>query len=183
MSAPARSPERNSRLSPKDKAQMLALLVDELIPGAEDFPSASAAGVHGILAMRLFSDLGSTLAETVADRLGFADGDLASGDPEARIRAVSAFEAADPDLFDRIYTAAVIAYYETPFVIEAIQQTGRPYSARPHVTGYPMAPFDFGRDTPTHGRGAYLRTDEVRRVDISGLDLDTKTTTRWGLER
>jgi hypothetical protein len=179
----AGSPERNSTLSPTEKARLLRLLVDELIPGGDGWPSASEAGVHGILSLRLFADGTSTLIETLGERLDWQSGALESGDPATRILAVKALEAADPELFDKIYTAAVLAYYETPFVVETIIETGRPYSIRPHATGYPMAPFDTERDTPKHGRSFYIKTDEVTPVDTSHLDLDTIKTARWGIER
>ncbi|WGF88092.1 hypothetical protein [Marinivivus vitaminiproducens] len=176
-------PEHNSRLAPTELARMLRLLVDELIPGGEGWPSASDVGVHGLLSLRLFADGTPDLALKLAKALDWWKGGLDSDDAGARVRAVEGFEAADPDLFDRIYTAAVLAYYETPFVVEAIRQTGRPYAILPHVAGYPMAPFDAERDAPKHGRGRYIKTEEVRPVDVSGLDLDIARTERWGIER
>jgi hypothetical protein len=162
---------------------MIRALVDELIPGADGWPSASDAGVHGIVALRVLADWSEAEITALADLLGWQSAGLSSADAETRISAVKGFETADRDLFDRIYTAATLAYYETPFVIEAIRKTGRPYSHRPHVTGYPMAPFDFARDMPGHRRGHYLNTDEVSSVDTSALDLDTIKTDQWGLER
>ena len=174
---------RNSTLTPHEAARLLRALVDELIPGDETWPSASDAGVHGILSMRVCAGWDDARMDRLASLLGWEDGSLTSAVPEERMGAVASLEAADPDLFDEIYTATVLAYYETPFVIEAIRATGRPYSARPHATGYAMAPFDFNRDMPGHGRGGYLKTDEVKPLDISTLDLDTVMTERWGLQR
>ncbi|PTE10885.1 hypothetical protein [Mesorhizobium helmanticense] len=175
--------ERNSLLSPPEKARMIRVLVDELIPGAEGWPSASEAGVHGIVAMRLLADWSDVRFTAMADLLGWERDGLSSADGETRIASVKAFEHADPELFDRIYAAVTLAYYETPFVIEAIRNTGRPYSYRPHLTGYDMAPFDFNRDQPAHRRGRYLKTENVRPVDTSSLGLDTVKTDHWGLER
>jgi hypothetical protein len=177
------SPERNSRLSQPEKARLLRILVDQLIPGSENWPCASDVGVHGILSMRLFADDSGELVEKIAELVGWRGGALQGSDPQAAILAVKAFQDADPDLFDKVYTAAVLAYYETPFVIEAIRETGRPYSRRPHVTGYPMEPFDAGRDTPRHKLGRYLKTEDVVPLDTSALDLDTTKTARWGIER
>jgi hypothetical protein len=70
-----------------------------------------------------------------------------------------------------------------PPVIEAIRASGRPYSASSHEDGYAMPVFDLERDTPRHGRGSYLRTENVMALDLSSLDLDTVKTTKWGLER
>lgn len=173
----------NVQLAPVDKTRLLLRLVDELIPGADGWPSASEAGVHGIVALRLFAGDAPAMFDRIAALLDWPSGALDSEDAELRIAAVKAFEAADPDLFDKVYAAVTLAYYETPFVVEAIAMTGRPYSIQPHVTGYPMAPFDYARDTPKHGRGHYLKTNEVKPVDTSGLDLDKTKTIRWGIER
>jgi hypothetical protein len=54
---------------------------------------------------------------------------------------------------------------------------------RPHIKGYPVRRFDLARDTPRHGRGRYTKTADVRRVDISGLDLESNRTQAWGLKR
>jgi hypothetical protein len=37
--------------------------------------------------------------------------------------------------------------------------------------GYAVGRFDPATDTPRHGRGGYVHTDEVRRVDLSQLDF------------
>ncbi|MDX3924370.1 MAG: hypothetical protein QHC90_01010 [Shinella sp.] len=179
----ARESERNSTLPPVEKARMVRALVDELIPGGDGWPSASEAGVHGIVSLRVLGEWSEEQIGRLAALLGWETGGLSSGDAAERVSAVRSMETADPDLFDKLYTAIVLAYYETPFVVEAIRSTGRPYSIRPHATGYAMAPFDFSRDTPNHGRGHYLKTDDVKPVDTSTLDLDTNRTERWGVER
>jgi hypothetical protein len=174
--------DRNARISPAERTQMIRALVDEFIPGAAGWPSASDAGVHGIVGLRVLSVWDDEKIAVLAETLGWQNGGLSSANAETRIAAVKSFETAQPELFDNLYTAVTLAYYETPFVIDAIQNTGRPYSHRPHVTGYPMAPFDFNRDIPPHGRGHYLKTEEVAPV-VSALELNTEKTVRWGLER
>lgn len=184
MSAPHTGQDRrNAPMEPRERARLLVALVDELIPGDDAWPSASEAGVHGLLAMRVMAEWDDAAFAHLAGGLGWREDGLSSADPERRIAAVSALEAAEPELFDTLRSAVYLAYYETPFVIAAIQATGRPYSYRPHVTGYPMPAFDYNRDTPRHGRGHYLKTDEVKRLDIGALDLAETRTERWGLER
>lgn len=184
MSAPSPQPERrNAPMEARDRARLLLALVDELVPGDGLWPSASEAGVHGLVALRVMAEWDDAAFERLAAGLGWRDDGLSSADADRRIAAVAALEAQDPELFDTLRSATYLAYYETPFVIAAIQATGRPYSYRPHVTGYPMAAFDYNRDTPRHGRGHYLKTDEVRRLDLGALDLAETRTERWGLER
>ena len=123
------------------------------------------------------------MLDCVVDAVIAAGGPFIGRTPEERIAIVERLEAAEPALFEQVRVAATFAYYESPFVVEAIRRLGRPYALRPHVSGYPMAPFDLDKDTPRHGRGSYLATDTVRRADLSSLHLDETRTERWGLER
>ena len=45
-------------LTPPEAAGLLAALVDELIPGDDNWPAASAVGVQGLVAARLFDSAG-----------------------------------------------------------------------------------------------------------------------------
>lgn len=170
-------------LPPPQGAALLAALVDELIPGGEGWPSASAVGVQGVVALRLAEDAGELELGRIADAVIAAGGPFEDRAPGERVAIVERFEASDPELFERLRAAVTIAYYESPFVAEAIRRLGRPYALRPHVTGYPMAPFDFNRDTPRHGRGRWIATDAVKPLDPSSLKLDETRTERWGLDR
>lgn len=162
---------------------VLKHLVDELIPGDGCWPSASEVGVHGVVLLRLLGDRPSRAIEQLATALDSGSDGLQNAASERRISAVRQFEEANPVLFEKIYTAAVLAYYEMPGVVEAIRAAGRPYSTFPHADGYPMPAFDLERDTPTHGRGRYLRTEDVVPLDLSSIDLGSAMTERWGMKR
>ena len=108
---------------------------------------------------------------------------LAELDEAARVAVVQRFEEAEPDLFGWVRDTAYIGYYENPFAAEAIVLTGHPYELRPHIKGYPVRRFDLARDMPRHGRGRYTKTSDARRVDISGLDLESNLTQAWDLKR
>lgn len=159
---------------------LLERLVDELIPGDERWPSASSVGVHDAVMLRLFSKPSSLILEQSLD---CSSGGLLSAALTTRAAVVRRFADTHPALFEKIYTAAVLAYYEMPAVVETIRGGGRPYSKSPHEDGYAMPAFDLERDKPRHGRGSYLRTEDVKPLDLSSLDLDTVATTRWGLVR
>lgn len=162
---------------------MLKHLVDELIPGDARWPAASEVGVHGVVMLRVFGGQSSPILEQLSTSLDSnSDGFPGTASTE-RMAIVQRFSETHPALFDQVYTATVLAYYEMPAVIEAIQASGRPYSACPHQDGYDMPVFELERDTPRHGRGSYLRTEDVAPLDLSSLDLDTVKTTKWGLER
>lgn len=160
----------------------LALLVDVLIPGGDGWPAASAVGVQHAMLMRLLDTRGDLALASLSDLLekyGF-NGPRGS---EAQIESASRMEANDPEAFLWIRSSANYAYYESPVVVSLIDSKGTPYRLMPHLEGYDLAPFDEASQTPTHGRGQWIATDAVKPIDISGLDLQTRTTERWGLSR
>ena len=168
---------------PAEAAALLADLVEVLLPGGGGWPSGASVGVQAPLVLRLIEQRGrGALADVVAALIA-AGGPLERQDEAGRIAIVERFEAVEPELFGWIRDAAYVAYYENPFVAEVISGLGFVYELRPHVKGYPVPRFDLARDTPRHGRGRYLRTDEVRRLDISALDLPSERTQAWGLKR
>jgi hypothetical protein len=172
-----------SVLSPIALASLFGDLVDALIPGNENWPSGSAVGVHGLLLARLVDEWGEEEPRLVADALLAEGGPLAGHDPAKRREIVGRFEATRPNLFAKLHSAVVLAYYESPLIAEAIRKLGRPYQLHSHLTGYPSRPFDPARDTPTHKRGSFVATDAVARVDLSRLDLETTRTEPWGIKR
>lgn len=147
-------------LTPVEMAQRLAALVDTLLPGDAGWPSGAAVGVQFELAARLIEQRGDDALARLFDVLPA----LPELDEAARVAAVAAWEAQDGDLFGFVRDAAYMAYYESPLVALAINAHGHLYKLRPHVTGYKLPRFDPARDTPTHGRGGYIPTDQVARV-------------------
>lgn len=172
-----------TQLSPRELAALFAALADELIPGDGIWPSASSIGVQGIMLLRFAEQQGEKDVQRLAAAVLAAGAPFAGKSAAERRAIVERLEKEAPDLFDRLRAAAIFAYYENPIVAEAIRQSGRPYQMSPHKTGYPRQRFDMERDKPAHRRGAYIPTDQVRRIDISSLDLGTSRTENWGLKR
>jgi len=164
-------------------ARLLADLVDMLLPGGGDWPSGATVGVQSALAIRLVEERGEGDLARLARAILCAGGPFAEQPEERHVAIVQAFEAAEPELFGWVRDAAYYAYYENPYVVAVINAQGHPYRLRPHVTGYPLPRFDPARDAPKHGRGSWLPTGAVRRVDISHLELDSDRTQAWGLKR
>jgi hypothetical protein len=111
----------------------LPLLLATLLPGDGDYPSGAGAAAQLRQDMAA-PDAAAALGEVLAALSpGFAAGD------EAALRRI---EAALPQAFDRVVTAAYIAYYTDPEVRLVIERlTG--YAARPpQPQGYELPPFD-----------------------------------------
>ena len=130
------------------------------------WPAASVVGVQGVLAMRLLEVRGEQGAAELEAALLASGGPLAPLDAAGRRAVVERLEREHAQLFALVRNTSYVAYYESPAVVRAVAALGQPYRAMPGKDGYPMAPFDLARDRPTHGRGGYVRTDEVRRLDL-----------------
>ena len=150
-------------------ATALRDLVDVLIPGDDPWPAASLVGVHGVLAMRLVEVRGADAVERLHATIRECGGPLAPLNEAQRTKVIETFEQADPNFFKLVRKATYFAYYEHPAVILAIRNLGQPYKAVPIFEGYPLPPFDPNRDRPQHDRGRWIRTEEVRRVDLAPL--------------
>ncbi|SNB77658.1 Gluconate 2-dehydrogenase subunit 3 [Arboricoccus pini] len=164
-------------------AVMLADLVDVLIPSGDGWPSAAIVGVQGQLATRLIAEQGEAALPGLLKALRAAGAPFAGQADKQRDAIVSALERSEPELFAWVRDAVFIAYYESPFVAAAINAKGHPYKLRPHLTGYAVPRFDRTKDVPAQKRGHYVPTDQVRHVDISSLELESRVTTTWGRQR
>jgi hypothetical protein len=154
---------------PRERAAVLETLAAVLLPGDALFPGGASVGVQGRLAERLCDLEGERALDAVIEAVG----GLAEASPgDARRDIVLAFETAAPALFATVRMIAFTAYYESPLVQEAICALGFAYNATPLPKGYGIRRFDLERDRPTHGRGHYVPTDQVKRVDLGGLDLE-----------
>ncbi len=135
----------------------LGLFLDTLLPGDDLFPAATTSGMLALTRTRL-----AWLAEPFAAALAARGGDIA------------AVESAEPALFDAVRKIAYLTYYEQPAVIAAIRSLGFIYNDTPLPEGYPAEQFDPATDLPRHGRGHWIATDQVTRVDLSAI-IETKS--------
>ena len=155
----------------KALAAELAALVDVLVPGAGAFPCASEVGVQAKLADRLTLMRGEGAVHALAQALVAAGGPLAPLDVDGRRAVLTRIERERPDDFLLVRNIVYLSYYESPALHEAIRAMGFTYHAAPLPVGYDVGRFDAATDTPRHRRGAFVRTEEVRRVDLSKLDF------------
>jgi hypothetical protein len=155
----------------KELAAELATLVDVMVPGDGEFPSASQIGVQAKLADRLVVMRGKDAVRTLIDALAGCGGPLAPLDKDARIAVLTRIAHERRDMFLLVRNIAYLSYYESPAVQEVIRAMGFTYNATPLPAGYAVGKFDPATDTPRHGRGHFVRTEEVKRVDLSQLDF------------
>ena len=165
--------EARGALPIPEAAAAMRAFVDVLIPGDGLFPPASAVGAHGLLAERLREQHGPEALDRVVAALAEVAGvrPFAELTPEDRLAAVTRFEREEGALFDTLRTVLYYSYYQSPLVVRAIRALGHDYNDAPQPRGYPMDPFDPtpGVNAPATPRGWYKRTEEVARVDLSGI--------------
>ena len=155
-------------------AAMLKELVDVLLPGDGRFPAASEAGIHGVVADRLVAQAGESALDDLAATVAACGGPLAPLGPAERQAVVRRIEETRTELFETLRMIGYLAYYESPAVVRAVRALGHVYNDAPQPAGYAMAPFD-ERDpaqAPAHRRGAYVRTEEVARLDLAPLPAE-----------
>ena len=155
----------------KALAAELAALVDVLVPGDGEFPSASEIGVQAKLADRLIVMRGQGAVRELIETLAACGGPLAGLDQDGRGEVLARIECERPDDFLVIRNIVYLSYYESPAVHEVIRTMGFTYNATPLPRGYDVGRFDPASDTPRHRRGHFVHTDEVKRADLSQLDF------------
>ena len=156
---------------PKEIAAELAALVDVMLPGDDLFPAASAVGLQAVLADRLRERRGEAGIGALLEALAACGGPLHRLAADQRAAVVRRLEQDHDELFALVRTASTLGYYENPAVIAAVRALGQPYHGALLPEGYDVAPFDPAVDTPRHGRGWFKATEQVKRVDLAGLDF------------
>ena len=143
-------------------------LMAALLPGGAGFPAAQDTGMAALLLERLRRAKPAYSARVVA---ALTAGDRLPLSPDEWRDAASRMEALEPKLFAEFRKFCYLTYYEQPEVIVAIRALGFRYNVSPLPEGYPDEPFEPARDAPHHTRGHWLRTEEVKRVDLSAPDM------------
>jgi len=111
-------------------------LLDTLIPGDDNFPSAGSLGLHeALLAHDRFGAPYSAASDLLPE--GFAD--LPS---EARAHYVTEIEAREPDLFNGLIVGVYSLYYTHAAVSAVIERLTGHTARPPQPDGHPLEPFD-----------------------------------------
>ena len=163
--------------TPAALARGLSALIDVLIPGDDLFPAASLAGATGLVFERLRALEGERFVEDLLAYLDQAAGgrEFAALPSEEQRRLVAQLERERPSWFEQLRMVTYLSYYQLPPVVRAVRALGFEYNEAPQPRGYSMDPFDPAVDLPKQPKGAYVPTDAIRRVDLSGLGNLTQT--------
>ena len=156
----------------------MAAVCDALLPGEGNYPRASLTGTQAVVANRLRERYGGVIFENLAQDLTVEGRGFVALEDDGQVAVLQKLEAEKPEFFGYLLSAAYLAYYATPPVIEAIRLDGHIYNDAPQPLGYELKPFGFtpGVDLPLVPRGSFKWTFAMERIDISSLaDLDLPT--------
>ncbi len=173
-----------------DERATLAAAIDALLPPTGSFPAPSATGLINDFIRHRVPATGATasslpypLIDSDSLRAILATLSTLAGDLGEMTAALTAFEQEHPSEFTALWRLAVFGYYSRPETIAAIQHDLAPdYHGAPLPLGYAhaIAPWDATNphEMPTNPRGHYIRTEDVRRVDLAGIIRDESETSR-----
>ncbi|MES3001020.1 MAG: hypothetical protein V4787_10045 [Pseudomonadota bacterium] len=146
----------------------LVRIADLMIPAGGGWPAPSSTEVGGYIREGAHRSADVTLLREIVHTVGPA---LAEGAQQAG-KLLAAVQAAKPLAFRVLQEFVYYAYYAQPEVVRAVRtQLDCDYISPPQPHGYTMPP-DAGLSPPRHH--SYVPTTEVRRVDLSALDLSDK---------
>ena len=142
-------------------------LLETLLPGDPPFPAAGGLGIEGVVLERLRRLAGEDAPDRLRQSIIDCGGPLEGRDEVGRTAIVGRLERLRPVLFEALIKAAYLTYYGRVEVEAAFRASGlEDYARAPQPRGYALEPFDPDRDTPRHGRGAYVATEAVQRVEL-----------------
>jgi hypothetical protein len=168
-----------------EQQAVLNAAADLIIPAARGFPAPSDVEIVAFVA-RYVTPAGEDVkyyplaAEyTFKDHLGDLGQEFLDAAPSGQIAALEALEhgnEAESTFFEQLKGLVYFGYYARPEVTAAIRKNlsaGRDYHGPPQPYGYLEVTEQWSGEEFPHGRGSYIATDEVARVDIPE-DLKTE---------
>lgn len=126
----------------------LALCVDILIPGYEEYPSASQARVVEFLESRSSS----------VDEEHFQQVCSYLSDSGMTVEGMKSLEASKPDLFEWLKNFVYYGYYSSNLVLNALALRGYAYHGAPQPLGYSTSP---DQPIPSATRSSFFATEEI----------------------
>lgn len=154
-----------------DEAPFLTALIDTMIPGEGDFPSASEAGIVGLIARRALEMHGANFLAGLAEALDRDGAPFSAADKDERIARLQAHESFRPADIQALCVVLYLSYYGSAPAKAAIRRMGLQYPDAPQPGGYRMSLFNPSdpMEAPLHRRGTFVPTERVERVSVEGL--------------
>jgi hypothetical protein len=157
---------------------VLNAVADTIIPPGGNFPAPSEVEVVEFMGryvtpadreVKYFPLAAEETFKSDVESLGQEFLDAPADERTERLQALEDGEGSQVDFFDQLRALTYYGYYRSPVVVEAIRQNlpaGADYNGPPQPYGYAGSVEPWPEETPDHGRGSYVETEDVVRVDI-----------------
>jgi hypothetical protein len=169
----------------EEQQEVLATAADLIIPPGRGFPAPSEVEIVAFIARYVTPNAEEVkyypLAAEYAfkDRLSALGREFLDARPSQQVETLRGLESGDEaqaTFFEQLKGLVYYGYYARPEVTAAIRKNlsaGRDYHGPPQPYGYLGLTEQWSGDELPHGRGHYIATDEVHRVEIPE-DLKTE---------
>ncbi len=162
----------------EQQTAILNAAADEIIPPGEGFPAPSEVNVTDFIGSYVTPSGEEALHypfvaeddfKAAIDRLGE---NFVSADPAKRVETLKQIETEDETFFTQLRNLVYYGYYSRPAVTLAIQENlpaGRDYHGPPQPYGYIRTIEKWDESMYSHGRGSYIKTEDVERIDLGQI--------------
>ncbi len=169
----------------EEQQAVLCTAADLIIPPGRGFPAPSEVDIVGFVARYVTPASEPVKYYPLAAEYAFKDRLAALGraflatrpsEQIAILRALEHGDEAEATFFEQLKGLVYYGYYARPEVTAAIRKNlpaGRDFHGPPQPYGYLAVTEQWSGDELPHGRGHYIATDEVTRVDVPA-DLKTE---------
>lgn len=159
----------------ESQSALLNTIADRIIPGGEGFPWPSEVGIVHFIARyiapsgekpRWFPFAGEDDLKVDLDILGE---DFLQADVAKQVEILKHIERESPTFFLQLRNLVYYGYYSRPEVTKAINENleaGRDYRSSPQPYGYLDVIEPWDESMFSQVRGSYIRTEEVKRVNV-----------------
>jgi hypothetical protein len=167
--------ERSWELTASER-RTLERVLDALLPPEGSFPAPSTSDViDGFIMRRVVAEGVGPVPYPGIDSAGLKGILAMLGEGPDVVESLQRFDAERPADFLALWQLVVYGYYSRPEVIHAIQtDLACEYHGAPLPLGYAhvLTSWDASHplEMPRQPVGSYIETDQVRRVDLSGLE-------------
>ena len=158
------------------QAAILNAAADEIIPPGEGFPAPSEVDVLDFIGRYTVPSGEEAIHypfveeddfKAAVDALGE---EFLSAHSAGRVKILERIETEDETFFTQLRNLVYYGYYARPEVTLAIQKNvpaGRDYHGPPQPYGYIRTIERWDESLYEHGRGSYIKTEDVERIDLS----------------
>ncbi len=156
---------------------ILNAAADEIVPPGEGFPAPSEVGVVDFIGRYTAPSGEKAIHYPLVEEDDFKaaiDGllgeEFLSADSAGRVEILKRIESEDETFFAQLRGLVFYGYYSRPEVTLAIQKNvpaGRDYHGPPQPYGYIRTIERWDHSLYEHGRGSYIKTEDVERIDLS----------------